>query len=163
MGVITWNLHLLPGKDVDRRTERSHANPSSTCIPNTTARLALVRDRYEFHESQPVGAWRPRVWLHRQPHAVEPQGEWWVLAGRGRPRRSWGPGCAPPAPGHDRPGARIARFGDNMREVAVTEGDKVEAQIRLGYSVNGYGVGELVRFVEAVTRRRDRPAGGRVR
>ena len=38
---------------------------------------------------------------------------------------------------------RVARFGDNMREVAVTEGDKVEAQIRLGVSVNGYGVGEL--------------------
>jgi L-arabinose isomerase len=52
---------------------------------------------------------------------------------------------------HDAQGARIARFGDNMREVAVTEGDKVEAQIRLGYSVNGYGVGELVRFVDAIT------------
>ncbi len=51
---------------------------------------------------------------------------------------------------HDAQGARIARFGDNMREVAVTEGDKVEAQIRLGYSVNGYGVGELVRYVDAV-------------
>jgi L-arabinose isomerase len=52
---------------------------------------------------------------------------------------------------HDTQGARIARFGDNMREVAVTEGDKVEAQIQLGYSVNGYGVGDLVRFVSAVT------------
>jgi L-arabinose isomerase len=39
---------------------------------------------------------------------------------------------------------KVARFGDNMRQVAVTEGDKVEAQIRLGVSVNGYGVGELV-------------------
>jgi L-arabinose isomerase len=38
---------------------------------------------------------------------------------------------------------KVARFGDNMREVAVTEGDKVEAQIRLGVTVNGYGVGEL--------------------
>ena len=52
---------------------------------------------------------------------------------------------------HDCQGARVARFGDNMREVAVTEGDKVEAQIRLGYSVNGYGVGDLVKFVNAVT------------
>jgi L-arabinose isomerase len=52
---------------------------------------------------------------------------------------------------HDAQGARITRFGDNMREVAVTEGDKVEAQIRLGYSVNGYGVGELVKFVSAIT------------
>src|SRR4030066_1102763 len=56
--------------------------------------------------------------------------------------------CAVP----DAQGARIARFGDNMREVAVTEGDKIEAQIRLGYSVNGYGVGDLVKFVGSVTR-----------
>jgi L-arabinose isomerase len=44
-------------------------------------------------------------------------------------------------------GAKIARFGDNMRDVAVTEGDKVEAQIKLGYDVYGYGVGDLVRAV----------------
>jgi L-arabinose isomerase len=49
---------------------------------------------------------------------------------------------------HDAQGARFARFGDNMREVAVTEGDKVNAQMRLGYSVNGYGVGDLVRVVD---------------
>ena len=51
----------------------------------------------------------------------------------------------------DAQGARIARFGDNMREVAVTEGDKVEAQIRLGYDVSGYGVGDLVDAVKQVT------------
>jgi L-arabinose isomerase len=45
---------------------------------------------------------------------------------------------------------QVARFGDNMRQVAVTEGDKVEAQLRLGISVNGYGVGELVAAVEGV-------------
>ncbi|HSV86441.1 MAG TPA: L-arabinose isomerase [Levilinea sp.] len=44
-------------------------------------------------------------------------------------------------------GAKVARFGDNMRDVAVTEGDKVAAQIQLGYSVNGYGMGDLVRAV----------------
>jgi L-arabinose isomerase len=51
---------------------------------------------------------------------------------------------------HDLQGARIARFGDNMRDVAVTEGDKVEAQIRLGFSVYGYGLGDLVEAVTAV-------------
>ncbi len=45
---------------------------------------------------------------------------------------------------------RVARFGDNMREVAVTEGDKVAAQRQFGYSVNGYGVGELVAEVASV-------------
>lgn len=48
-------------------------------------------------------------------------------------------------------GAKVARFGDNMREVAVTEGDKVEAQIRLGYDVYGYGVGDLVKAVNEAT------------
>jgi L-arabinose isomerase len=45
---------------------------------------------------------------------------------------------------------KLARFGDNMRDVAVTEGDKVEAQLRFGVSVNTYGVNDLVEFVDAV-------------
>ena len=51
----------------------------------------------------------------------------------------------------DAQGARIVRFGDNMRDVAVTEGDKVEAQLRLGYDVYGYGVGDLVQAVNGAT------------
>lgn len=47
--------------------------------------------------------------------------------------------------------ARLARFGDNMRSVAVTEGDKVEAQMRLGYQVYGFGIGDLVERVNAVS------------
>ena len=50
----------------------------------------------------------------------------------------------------DAQGGKIARFGDNMRDVAVTEGDKVEAQLRFGYSVNGYGVGDLVQRIDQV-------------
>lgn len=52
---------------------------------------------------------------------------------------------------HDSRGAKLARFGDNMRSVAVTEGDKVEAQMRLGYAVHGYGVGDLVDVVRQVS------------
>jgi L-arabinose isomerase len=44
---------------------------------------------------------------------------------------------------------RLARFGDNMRDVAVTEGDKVEAELRFGVSVNTYGVNDLVALVDA--------------
>jgi len=51
---------------------------------------------------------------------------------------------------HDAQQLRIARLGDNMRNVAVTEGDKVDAQIKLGFSVNGYGVGELVQRIAQV-------------
>ncbi|MBA8794151.1 L-arabinose isomerase [Friedmanniella endophytica] len=46
---------------------------------------------------------------------------------------------------------KLARFGDNMRDVAVTEGDKVEAQLRLGVSVNTWGVNDLVERVDATT------------
>jgi L-arabinose isomerase len=52
---------------------------------------------------------------------------------------------------NDQQNLKVARFGDNMREVAVTEGDKVEAQIRLGYSVNGYGIGDMVLSVSQVS------------
>jgi L-arabinose isomerase len=47
----------------------------------------------------------------------------------------------------DSQGAKLARFGDNMRDVSVTDGDKVQAQIQLGYDVYGYGVGDLVKVV----------------
>lgn len=47
--------------------------------------------------------------------------------------------------------AKFARFGDNMRNVAVTEGDKVEAEIKFGYSVNTYGVGDLVAVINSIS------------
>lgn len=47
-------------------------------------------------------------------------------------------------------GLKVARFGDNMRHVAVTEGDKVAAQAQFGYQVNGYGIGDLAAVVNQV-------------
>jgi L-arabinose isomerase len=52
---------------------------------------------------------------------------------------------------HDWQGAAFARFGDNMRFVAVTEGDKVAAEARFGYSVNGYGIGDLAERIDAAS------------
>jgi L-arabinose isomerase len=52
---------------------------------------------------------------------------------------------------YDMQGAKLARFGDNMREVAVTEGDKVEAQIKLGLSVNTWAVGDIVKIINGVS------------
>lgn len=63
------------------------------------------------------------------------------LGGWSRVARAW----------HDLQGARFARFGDNMREVSVTEGNKVSAEARFGFSVNGYGVGDLAADVHAVS------------
>ena len=72
---------------------------------------------------------------HWQDPAVASRLGWWARAAAG-----W----------HESHRLRIARFGDNMREVAVTEGDKVEAQARLGFAVNGFGVSELVARVDEV-------------
>ena len=51
-------------------------------------------------------------------------------------------------------GAKFCRFGDNMRQVAVTEGDKVAAEMKFGFATNGYGVGDLVASGERSLRRR---------
>ncbi|AEG43572.1 L-arabinose isomerase [Isoptericola variabilis] len=60
---------------------------------------------------------------------------------------TWVRGAAGWAATHE---LKLARFGDNMRNVAVTEGDKTEAELRFGVSVNTWGVNELVAAVEAV-------------
>ena len=52
---------------------------------------------------------------------------------------------------YDWQGARFVRFGDNMRFVAVTDGDKVEAEMRFGYSVNTHGIGDLVKMINETT------------
>jgi len=51
----------------------------------------------------------------------------------------------------DSQGLKVARFGDNMREVAVTEGDKVEAQIKFGWQISAYGLGDLLKYIDAVS------------
>lgn len=51
---------------------------------------------------------------------------------------------------HDWQGAKFVRFGDNMRQVAVTEGDKVEAEKQFGYAVNTHGIGDLAEAINAV-------------
>ncbi len=50
----------------------------------------------------------------------------------------------------DLQGAKVCRIGDNMREVSVTEGDKVAAEMRFGFSTNGYGVGDVVATIQQV-------------
>ncbi|MDR0533647.1 MAG: L-arabinose isomerase [Verrucomicrobiales bacterium] len=52
---------------------------------------------------------------------------------------------------HDWQGAKFARIGDNMRQVAVTDGNKVSAEIKFGFSVNTYGIGDVVGYVNAVS------------
>ena len=51
---------------------------------------------------------------------------------------------------HDWQGAKFVRFGDNMRFVAVTDGDKVEAELKFGFSVNTHGIGDLVTVINSI-------------
>ncbi|WP_353718244.1 L-arabinose isomerase [Dyadobacter sp. 676] len=75
-----------------------------------------------------VGHWQ-------QPEVAEGLGQWARVA----------------AGHHDLKGAKFVRFGDNMREVAVTDGDKVAAEMTFGFSVNTYAVGDLVAVIDQVS------------
>ncbi len=59
--------------------------------------------------------------------------------------------CRSAAAWHDWQGAKVVRFGDNMRYVAVTDGDKVEAEMKFGFSVNTHGIGDLVKVINEVS------------
>ncbi|MFG1954498.1 L-arabinose isomerase [Micromonospora sp. NPDC048830] len=85
-----------------------------------TARLGVARKVVAGHVSNPVVVERVAAWARAALGA------------------------------HELRTLRLARFGDNMRDVAVTEGDKVEAQLRFGVSVNTYGVNELVKVVDDI-------------
>ena len=102
-----------------------------------------------LHEPPPVRPRRSGVRVHPDPAAARPQDSHWSLAGpagRGASRLGWARAAAG---WHESHRLRIARFGDNMREVAVTDGDKVEARPGSAFSVNGYGVADLVERVAA--------------
>ncbi len=107
----------------------------------------------DFMNLQPVGAWGSGVRVHVQSPAAEPEGDRRPLAGPRRCQARLGVWMRAAAAWHDARTAKIARIGDNMREVAVTEGDKVEAQMRAGLQRQRI----RHRRPGAVCRGRDRP------
>jgi len=82
-----------------------------------------------------LGIDRKVVVGHWQSQKVQRQVDDWVRAAMGRDEARH---------------LRVARFGDNMRDVAVTEGNKVSAQIQFGYEVHAYGLGDLAARCDAV-------------
>lgn len=90
--------------------------------------FGFIMSRMRLNRKVVVGHWEDKK-VHDQLHA-------WMRAACG-----W----------HDWQGGKFCRFGDNMRQVAVTEGDKVEAEIKFGYSVNGYGMGDLLKEINQVS------------
>jgi L-arabinose isomerase len=112
-------------------------------LPWATIDMDFMNLHQSAHGDREAGFLHTRLRLPRKvvvghwtdAAARERVGRWMAVA------RAW----------QDWQGARFARIGDNMRFVAVTEGDKVSAEARFGYAVNGYGVGDVVAHVREVT------------
>ena len=156
------DAHLLAGQDVDRRTGRAaqaaaapaHPGQRRRC-PGPTIDMDFMNLNQAAHGDREFGYIQSRLRRRRKTVAGH--------VDRPARRAAIGAWARAAAGRHGRADLRLARFGDNMRDVAVTEGDKVEAQMRFGVSVNTYGVNDLVAVVDAVERRRGRRAGRRVR
>jgi L-arabinose isomerase len=147
-GVVTWMHTFSPGKmwlaglSLLRKPLAHLHTQFNRDIPWSTIDMDFMNLNQSAHGDREFGYTCSRMRLNRkvivgywQEPAVQAQLSVWMRAAA-----AW----------QDAQHARIARIGDNMREVAVTEGDKVEAQLRLGYRVNGYGIGDLVAHVSAV-------------
>jgi L-arabinose isomerase len=145
IGLITWCHTFSPSKmwinglKLLRRPILHLHTQHHRDIPWSTIDMDFMNLNQAAHGDREHGFIMSRLRLNRkvvagywQDAAVQKQ-----IAAWSRAAAAW----------HDWQGAKICRFGDNMREVAVTEGDKVAAQIQFGYSVNGYGIGDLVKVV----------------
>ncbi len=149
VGLITWMHTFSPAKMwiaglTELRRPFAHLHTQfNRDIPWSSIDMDFMNLNQSAHGGREFGYMCSRLRRNRKVivgHWEDPQvqgrlGQWMRVAA------AW----------HDWQHARIARIGDNMREVAVTEGDKVAAQIQFGYAVNGYGIGDLVRYVEAIS------------
>ncbi|WP_217559417.1 L-arabinose isomerase [Streptomyces sp. GbtcB6] len=148
VGVILWMHTFSPAKmwiaglsALDRPALHLHTQYnlslpwSSIDMEFMNLNQAAHGDREFAHIGSRLGVNRKIVAGHASDARVQSRVATWCRAAAGR---------------HASRTLRLARFGDNMRDVAVTEGDKVEAQLRFGFSVNTYGVNDLVKVVDAV-------------
>ncbi|MEU3342062.1 L-arabinose isomerase [Streptomyces sp. NPDC006668] len=148
VGVIVWMHTFSPAKmwiaglsALDRPVLHLHTQYnlslpwSSIDMDFMNLNQAAHGDREFAHIEARVGVNRKIVAGHATDPRVVGRVAAWTRAAAGR---------------HTARTLRLARFGDNMRDVAVTEGDKVEAQLRFGFSVNTYSVNDLVAVVDAV-------------
>jgi L-arabinose isomerase len=148
LGVIAWMHTFSPAKmwitglDALRKPLLHLHTQANAALPWATIDMEFMNLNQAAHGDREFGYIQSRLGVARKTvagHVSDPSvavrvGRW-VAAARGFARLRT---------------LRLARFGDNMREVAVTEGDKVEAELRFGVSVNTYGVNDLVAVVDAV-------------
>lgn len=148
VGVIVWMHTFSPAKmwiaglsALDRPVLHLHTQYNLS-LPWSSIDMDFMNLNQAAHGDREFAHIESRMGVHRKivaGHATDPRVvrrvATWSRAAAGR---------------HAARTLRLARFGDNMRDVAVTEGDKVEAQMRFGFSVNTYAVNDLVAVVDAV-------------
>jgi L-arabinose isomerase len=147
-GVITWMHTFSPAKawiaglDALRKPLLHFHTQANVALPWSDIDMDFMNLNQAAHGDREFGFIETRMRVrrktvvgHASDHGCRVRIDRWMRATVG-----W----------HAAQNLRLARFGDNMRDVAVTEGDKVEAQLRLGMSVNTYGVNDLVAAVDAV-------------
>ncbi|WP_312941238.1 L-arabinose isomerase [Oscillibacter sp.] len=148
-GVITWCHTFSPSKMwingfVDLQKPYCHfATQYNREIPNEEIDMDFMNLNQAAHGDREHGYIAARLRMPRKVIA----GHWQDEAVRER-MGSWMKSAVGVAVSK---GLKVMRFGDNMREVAVTEGDKVEVQAKLGWQVNTWAVGDLVQVMSAVT------------
>lgn len=147
-GILTW-LHTfsparmwIAGLNILEKPLMQFHTQFNDQIPWSTMDMDFMNLNQTAHGGREFGFIGARM---RQNHAVV-VGFWQDKQVHAKIAR-WMRVCAAVA---DSKTMKIARFGDNMREVAVTEGDKVAAQIQFGYAVNGYALGDLVAVIDSV-------------
>ncbi|MGA5299089.1 L-arabinose isomerase [Nucisporomicrobium flavum] len=148
LGVIAWMHTFSPAKmwitglDALRKPLLHLHTQLNQALPWASIDMDFMNLNQAAHGDREFGYIQTRIGVARKTvagHAADPtvvsRIDGWARAAAGA--------------AHLR-GLRLARFGDNMRDVAVTEGDKVEAELRFGVSVNTYGVNDLVKVVDGV-------------
>ncbi len=149
IGVITWMHTFSPAKmwieglQILRKPLADLHTQFNRDIPWDTIDMDFMNLNQTAHGGREFGHIGARLRLprkavvgHWEDKEVHARLAAWSLAAR-----AW----------HASRTLKLARIGDNMRYVSVTEGDKVSAQIRFGWEVNTYGIGDLVAKIEAVT------------
>jgi len=148
-GVITWMHTFSPSKMWIRGLTKLqkpllHVNTQfNRGIPWSSIDMDFMNLNQSAHGDREHGFITARLRLPRT-----------VLAGHwedSRLRTRMGEWMRAAAGAYESRRLRVLRISDNMREVAVTEGDKVEAHIKFGWQVNHYGVGDIIQLAEAVT------------
>jgi L-arabinose isomerase len=148
LGVIAWMHTFSPAKmwiaglDALRKPLLHLHTQANAALPWATIDMNFMNLNQAAHGDREFGYIQSRLGVARKtvaghvsdPSVADRVGKW-VAAARGFARLRT---------------LRLARFGDNMRDVAVTEGDKVEAELRFGVAVNTYAVTDLVTGVDAV-------------